>query len=90
LNELVTDALECVPECVEYMKMLKTEEVFRFCAIPQVGHLFALRFVGFCPFLNTSFSTQRTSTGDGNRHVGGPVRQPQGACVPRLYGCLPI
>ena len=61
LNELVTDALECVPECVEYMKMLKTEEVFRFCAIPQVGPLFALRFVGFCPFLNTSFSTQRTS-----------------------------
>jgi len=47
LNELVTDALECVPECVEYMKMLKTEEVFRFCAIPQVGPLFALRFVAF-------------------------------------------
>ena len=36
LNELVTDALECVPECMEYMAMLKTEEVFRFCAIPQV------------------------------------------------------
>ncbi len=36
LNHLVTDALHCVPECVEYMSMLKTEEVFRFCAIPQV------------------------------------------------------
>ena len=36
LNDLVTDALECVPECMEYMTLLKTEEVFRFCAIPQV------------------------------------------------------
>jgi farnesyl-diphosphate farnesyltransferase len=36
LNDLITDALECVPECLEYMKLLKTEEVFRFCAIPQV------------------------------------------------------
>ena len=36
LNEMITDALECVPECMEYMTMLKTEEVFRFCAIPQV------------------------------------------------------
>jgi farnesyl-diphosphate farnesyltransferase len=36
LNHLVTDALHCVPECMEYMKLLKTEEVFRFCAIPQV------------------------------------------------------
>ena len=36
LNHLVTDALECVPECCEYMDLLATEEVFRFCAIPQV------------------------------------------------------
>eukprot|EP00596_Hydrurales_sp_CCMP1899_P005038 CAMPEP_0119051122 /NCGR_PEP_ID=MMETSP1177-20130426/72846_1 /TAXON_ID=2985 /ORGANISM="Ochromonas sp, Strain CCMP1899" /LENGTH=760 /DNA_ID=CAMNT_0007030225 /DNA_START=123 /DNA_END=2405 /DNA_ORIENTATION=+ len=36
LNEMITDALECVPECMQYMTMLKTEEVFRFCAIPQV------------------------------------------------------
>jgi farnesyl-diphosphate farnesyltransferase len=36
LNHLVTDALHCVPECMQYMDMLKTEEVFRFCAIPQV------------------------------------------------------
>lgn len=36
LNHLVTDALECVPDCLTYMSMLTTEEVFRFCAIPQV------------------------------------------------------
>lgn len=36
LNDLVTDALECVPECLEYMDLLQTEETFRFCAIPQV------------------------------------------------------
>lgn len=36
LNHLVTDALHCVPECMEYMALLRTEEVFRFCAIPQV------------------------------------------------------
>ena len=36
LNHLVTNALECVPECMEYMSLLRTEEVFRFCAIPQV------------------------------------------------------
>ena len=36
LNHLVTDALHCVPECMQYMELLKTEEVFRFCAIPQV------------------------------------------------------
>jgi hypothetical protein len=42
LNEMITDALECVPECMEYMAMLKTEEVFRFCAIPQVMSCLAL------------------------------------------------
>ena len=36
LNHLITDALECIPECLEYMALLQTEEVFRFCAIPQV------------------------------------------------------
>jgi farnesyl-diphosphate farnesyltransferase len=36
LNHLVTDALECVPECMDYMSLLHTEEIFRFCAIPQV------------------------------------------------------
>lgn len=36
LNHLITDALECIPECLDYMALLQTEEVFRFCAIPQV------------------------------------------------------
>jgi farnesyl-diphosphate farnesyltransferase len=36
LNHLVTNALECVPECLQYMDLLHTEEVYRFCSIPQV------------------------------------------------------
>lgn len=36
LNELVTDALTLVPECLAYMRQIKNPEVFRFCAIPQV------------------------------------------------------
>jgi farnesyl-diphosphate farnesyltransferase len=36
LNELVTDALELVPDCLAYMSKLQCEEIFRFCAIPQV------------------------------------------------------
>eukprot|EP01035_Chromulina_nebulosa_P018819 gene18819-24591_t len=36
LNHLIVNALQCVPECLDYMDLLKTEEIFRFCAIPQV------------------------------------------------------
>ncbi|KAL7486034.1 hypothetical protein ACHAW6_011633 [Cyclotella cf. meneghiniana] len=36
LNELVTDALELVPDCLSYLSKLRCTEVFRFCAIPQV------------------------------------------------------
>eukprot|EP00602_Paraphysomonas_sp_CaronLab_P006525 CAMPEP_0185036834 /NCGR_PEP_ID=MMETSP1103-20130426/30406_1 /TAXON_ID=36769 /ORGANISM="Paraphysomonas bandaiensis, Strain Caron Lab Isolate" /LENGTH=738 /DNA_ID=CAMNT_0027574547 /DNA_START=21 /DNA_END=2234 /DNA_ORIENTATION=- len=36
LNHLITNALECVPECLDYLDLLQTKEVFRFCAIPQV------------------------------------------------------
>jgi farnesyl-diphosphate farnesyltransferase len=36
LNELVTDALELVPDCLTYMSKLRCSEIFRFCAIPQV------------------------------------------------------
>jgi len=36
LNFLVADALELVPDALAYLGMLKTDEVFRFCAIPQV------------------------------------------------------
>jgi farnesyl-diphosphate farnesyltransferase len=36
VNELVTDALELVPDCLSYMAKLQCAEIFRFCAIPQV------------------------------------------------------
>ena len=36
LNDLVTDALELVPDCLTYMSKLQCAEIFRFCAIPQV------------------------------------------------------
>lgn len=36
LNELVTDALELVPDCLTYLSKLQCREIFRFCAIPQV------------------------------------------------------
>jgi farnesyl-diphosphate farnesyltransferase len=36
LNHLITNALDCVPECLEYLDLLVTPEVYRFCAIPQV------------------------------------------------------
>jgi len=36
LNELVTDALELVPDCLAYIERLSCVEIFRFCAIPQV------------------------------------------------------
>jgi farnesyl-diphosphate farnesyltransferase len=36
LNDLITNALQCVPESLEYLDLLQTKEVFRFCAIPQV------------------------------------------------------
>jgi len=36
LNELCTDALELVPDCIAYMSRLRNPAVFSFCAIPQV------------------------------------------------------
>ena len=36
LNHMVTDALQHVPDCLEYMSRIKDIQVFRFCAIPQV------------------------------------------------------
>lgn len=36
LNELITDALELVPDCIAYLALLQHPEIFRFCAIPQV------------------------------------------------------
>mmetsp|Transcript_54565 Transcript_54565/g.111346 ORF Transcript_54565/g.111346 Transcript_54565/m.111346 type:complete len:565 (+) Transcript_54565:274-1968(+) len=36
LNEMVTDALQHVPYCLEYLSNIENEENFLFCAIPQV------------------------------------------------------
>jgi len=36
LNELIADALELVPDCLEYLERLKDPAIYRFCAIPQV------------------------------------------------------
>ncbi len=35
LNHLVCDALQHVPDCLDYITQLKNPDVFRFCAIPQ-------------------------------------------------------
>lgn len=35
LNELILDALKCLPHSIEYLSMLKNPAVFNFCAIPQ-------------------------------------------------------
>ena len=48
LNHLITNALLCIPECLEYMHLLRTEEVFRFCAIPQVMVGTCRAFVCIC------------------------------------------
>ncbi|GIV34830.1 MAG: hypothetical protein KatS3mg031_2365 [Chitinophagales bacterium] len=42
LNELVTDALQHVSNCVIYLNMIRHPQVFRFCAIPQVMALATL------------------------------------------------
>jgi len=36
LNDLVADALELVPDSLEYLERVKTPSIYRFCAIPQV------------------------------------------------------
>ncbi len=36
INELVTDALQHVSNCILYLNMIRDPQVFRFCAIPQV------------------------------------------------------
>jgi len=36
LNDLVADALELVPDCLEYLKRIRTPAIYRFCAIPQL------------------------------------------------------
>ena len=36
LNEVVINALNHVPACLDYLQCLQNEKVFRFCAIPQL------------------------------------------------------
>jgi farnesyl-diphosphate farnesyltransferase len=36
INELVTDALTHVGNCILYLNMIRDKQIFRFCAIPQV------------------------------------------------------
>ena len=36
LNYLVADALELIPDCLAYLRLIQTKEIFRFSAIPQV------------------------------------------------------
>eukprot|EP00981_Chlorochromonas_danica_P006866 scaffold1498_cov180-Ochromonas_danica.AAC.17 len=36
LNHMILNALECIPECLEYMELLHHKQIFLFCAIPQV------------------------------------------------------
>eukprot|EP00928_Gymnodinium_smaydae_P015282 TRINITY_DN15621_c0_g1_i1.p1 TRINITY_DN15621_c0_g1~~TRINITY_DN15621_c0_g1_i1.p1 ORF type:complete len:800 (-),score=176.78 TRINITY_DN15621_c0_g1_i1:24-2423(-) len=36
LNDLVGDALELVPDSLEYLSRMRTPAIYRFCAIPQI------------------------------------------------------
>eukprot|EP00008_Paramoeba_atlantica_P005535 CAMPEP_0201501166 /NCGR_PEP_ID=MMETSP0151_2-20130828/83443_1 /ASSEMBLY_ACC=CAM_ASM_000257 /TAXON_ID=200890 /ORGANISM="Paramoeba atlantica, Strain 621/1 / CCAP 1560/9" /LENGTH=466 /DNA_ID=CAMNT_0047894649 /DNA_START=325 /DNA_END=1726 /DNA_ORIENTATION=- len=36
LNHMVVDALKHVPDCLDYMRQLENQQIFNFCAIPQV------------------------------------------------------
>lgn len=36
LNEMVTDALQHIPDVFSYLAAIKNQTVFNFCAIPQV------------------------------------------------------
>lgn len=40
LNDLVTNALNHVEDCLKYMSNLRDLSIFRFCAIPQVWNFF--------------------------------------------------
>jgi len=39
LNEMVTNAMIHIPDCVDYLSTIKNSAVFKFCAIPQVLYL---------------------------------------------------
>jgi len=39
LNHMITDTLEDIPLCIEYLSKIQNPNVFRFCAIPQIKSL---------------------------------------------------
>ena len=43
LNEMVTNALQHVPACLNYLESLEDQQVFRFCAIPQLMAIATLK-----------------------------------------------
>ena len=43
LNEVVLNAFEHVPACLEYLECLDNQKVFRFCAIPQLMAIATLK-----------------------------------------------
>jgi farnesyl-diphosphate farnesyltransferase len=36
LNHLIMDALQCVPDVLDYLRNVEETKIFQFCAIPQV------------------------------------------------------
>jgi len=36
LNDLITNAFQHIPDCLDYMSRLKDKDIFNFCAIPQI------------------------------------------------------
>lgn len=43
LNHMIANALQHLPQCLRYLSVLKSDDVFRFCAIPQVMAIASLR-----------------------------------------------
>lgn len=43
LNEMILNALKHVPACLKYMRSLEDQQVFRFCAIPQLMAIATLK-----------------------------------------------
>lgn len=45
VDHMVADAMRLLPACIRYLRMLKTESIFRFCAIPQIMAIATLSHV---------------------------------------------
>lgn len=43
LNEMITNALSHVPACLKYLETLDDQQIFRFCAIPQLMAIATLK-----------------------------------------------